>query len=559
MEATKSAAVFMPKDLVQGTSAPASIDDDDAGPISELIKRYQLDVRDLDFGMFVAELDRPWLDTPFLIQGFLVESQVELDTIRKHCGFVFVDFELSRPEVSEAILKADMANSVHFEAIVLGSTSNKTFNVETASDEELVKKSTSKKRVSERVYKVRSDLKVNSDTRQRFKQLIRGSASAFGVTSAPTKKSAFNRLMSWFKGEKLEDSAPTRGDRRRAAIKGLLDENIKLRNYRDKQKVEQELPRARQAFTKSEEALAGVAADIKIGRAPQMREVQGAVIDIVDSMIDNPDALIWVARIRDEDVRTYNHGVKVALYLVAFGRHLGFSKSDLANLGMIGMLADIGKTKLPRALIEKPGMLSAAEFDLIKEHVPLGLKALKKSMTLPVEVEEGIAQHHERLDGSGYPKRLKGDEIGIYGRMTAIADCFAALITPRAYANPAAPQEALMNLYQWAGTSFHEPLVEQFVQAVGVFPIGSLIELSSGEVAVVLSHNRVKRLEPRVLILTSTDKNPLAKPIELDLHRRVKDETVKPVRIVRGLPAGAYGLKLRDYYMTDVAKANGIS
>ena len=556
MEATKSVSVSVPKDLVQNASA--SVNDNDAGPISELIKRYQVDVRDLDFGMFVAELDRPWLDTPFLIQGFIVDSQVELETIRKHCTFVFVDFELSRPEVSEAILKADMANSTDFEAIVLGTSSNKPFNVETASDEESIQRSASNKRIKERVYKVRSDLKVNSDTRQRFKQLIRGATTSYGVSAGLAKKTAFDRLMAWFKGEKTEDLIPQRGDGRRRALNGLLDDDVKLRNYRDKQKVEQELPRARQAFHKSEEALAGIAADIKVGKAPQMREVQGAVIDIVDSMIDNPDALIWVARIRDEDVRTYNHGVKVALYLVAFGRHLGFSKSDLANLGMIGMLADIGKTKLPRALIEKPGMLSPSEFDLIKEHVPLGLKALKKSMTLPMEVEQGIAQHHERLDGSGYPKRLKGDEIGIYGRMTAIADCFAALITPRAYANPAAPQEALMNLYQWAGTSFHEPLVEQFVQAVGVFPIGSLIELSTGEVAVVLAHNRVKRLEPRVLILTNVDKNPLAKPIELDLHRRVKDEAAKVVRIVRGLPAGAYGLKLRDYYMTDVAKANGI-
>ena len=234
---------------------------------------------------------------------------------------------------------------------------------------------------------------------------IRGNPNSFGVTHAAEKKSAFERLLSWFKGEKTEEFTPSLGDSRLSALRGLLSEDIKLRNYRDKQKVEQELPRARIAFVKSEEALANVTNDIKVGKPPQMREVQGAVIDIVDSMIDNPDALIWVARLRDEDVRTYNHGVKVALYLVAFGRHLGFPKSDLANLGMIGMLADIGKTKLPRGLIEKPGMLSPAEFDLIKEHVKMGLKTLKKSMTLPIEVEQGIAQHHERLDGSGYPDR----------------------------------------------------------------------------------------------------------------------------------------------------------
>ncbi|MCZ8337508.1 MAG: HD-GYP domain-containing protein [Burkholderiaceae bacterium] len=274
-------------------------------------------------------------------------------------------------------------------------------------------------------------------------------------------------------------------------------------------------------------------------------------------MIDNPDALMWVARMRDEDISTYNHGVKVALYLISLGRQLGFPKRELSYLGLIGMLADVGKIKLPRALLDKPGMLAPSEYRLIKEHVRLGLDAMREAGTLPPEVELGIAQHHERLDGSGYPKGLKGNDISIYGRMAAIADSFAALITPRAYANPSAPQDALMNLYEWAGTSFHEPLVEQFVQAVGVFPVGSLVELSSGEVSIVVAHNRVRRLEPRVLVLTWPDKSPLAEPIERDLLTQGKTAQGR-LRIVRGLPAGAYGLKLRDYYMADVARANGL-
>jgi putative nucleotidyltransferase with HDIG domain len=276
---------------------------------------------------------------------------------------------------------------------------------------------------------------------------------------------------------------------------------------------------------------------------------------MVTSMIDNPDALLWVGRMRDEDINTYNHGVKVALYLIALGRQIGFPKKELSHLGLIGMLADVGKMKLPRALLDKPGMLAPAEHEMMKNHVRLGLEALRGSGALPAEVAQGIAQHHERLDGSGYPKGLKGNAISIYGRMAAIADSFAALITPRAYANPLAPQDALMNLYEWAGTSFHEPLVEQFVQAVGVFPVGSLVELSSGEIAVVVVHNRVRRLEPRVLLLTGPDKAPLAEPVERDLLAQGKSEQGR-VRIVRGLPAGAYGLKLRDYYMTGIARAN---
>jgi HD-GYP domain-containing protein (c-di-GMP phosphodiesterase class II) len=522
-------------------------------PPSELVKRYQVAVNDLDFGMFVAELDRPWLDTPFLLQGFVIESQVELDIIRKHCGFVFVDFELSAPEVSEAILKAEMSKSNDVEVIVMDRMGH-SFNIE--EDEKPRSQFDVSPKVVEKVYKARADLKVSASTRDRFKDVMRG--ESFAKTAAPKEQGILSKLFGWMSKAKADESGQKR-DGRREALEGLIDPQVTLRNYRDKVLVEQELPRARKTFQRSEEVMAAFFNDVRSDKVPQIKDVKGAVIDIVDSMIDNPDALIWIARLRDEDIRTYNHSVKVALYLVAFGRHLGFPKEDLAHLGMIGMLADVGKSRLPRAIIEKPGMLSPAEFGLMKEHVSEGIKSLKKTMRLPPSVELGIAQHHERIDGKGYPLGLKGDQISIHGRMAAICDCFAALITPRAYANPAAPQEALMNMFQWAGTSFPEALVEQFVQAVGVFPIGSLVELSTGEVAAVLAHNRVKRLEPRVLVLTSTDKNPLAKPRELDLHRRAKEGSKTPqARIVRGLPAGAYGLKLKDYYMNDVAKANGL-
>ncbi len=521
---------------------------------SELVKRYQVSVHDLDFGMFVAELDRPWLDTPFLLQGFAVESQVELDTIRKHCEYVFVDFELSAPEVAEAILKAEMSRYTDVEVIVMDQMGH-AFNIE--EDEKPRSQFDTTPRAVEKVYKARADLKISASTRDRFKDVMRG--ESFGRTAAPRAEGLFAKLFSWMAKGKEEKDTTKKGDDRRAALEGLIDHDLRLRNYKIATPVEQELPRARKAFHRSEEVMAAFFNDVRSDKVPQIADLKGAVIDIVDSMIDNPDALIWIARLRDEDIRTYNHSVKVALYLVAFGRHLGFPKEDLAHLGMIGMLADVGKSKLPRALIEKPGMLSPAEFGLMKEHVSEGIKSLKKTMKLPPAVEMGIAQHHERMDGTGYPLGLKGGAISIHGRMAAICDCFAALITPRAYANPAAPQEALMNMFQWAGTAFPEALIEQFVQAVGVFPIGSLVELSSGEVAAVLAHNRVRRLEPRVLILTSSDKNPLAKPKELDLHRRVKETKGQQVRIVRGLPAGAYGLKLKDYYMNDVAKANGLA
>lgn len=511
------------------------------------VKRYQIPVESLQAGMFVAELDRPWLDTPFLLQGFLVDSQIELDTLQRYCRYVYVDLELSNSALAAAIRSAELSDEP---ATATATPPSVPLRFDTVLDE----KPTARERPS-RPVRIRSDLAISRQTRERFRDFIRATAVA---PSDPLRGSAWHRMFGW-----LHPSSRSRAGRKRSApaspaeaLKGQLPEGIELRRYVDRAPVEAELPRARTAFGEGERALEALVADVRSGRVPDVQQVSGAVDEIVDSMVDNPDALMWVARLREESVQTYQHGVKVALYLVALGRHLGFPRRELANLGMIGMLADVGKTRLPHALLEKPGMLAPAEYNVVKEHVRLGLEALASSVRLAAPIIEGIAQHHERLDGSGYPKGLRGDEIGVYGRMAAIADSFAALITARAYANACAPQDALMSLYEWTGSSFHEPLVEQFVQAVGIFPVGSFVELSNGEVAAVLAHNRVRRLEPRVLVLTTTDKTPLPEPFERDLLRRPKSADSSPrIRIVRGLAAGAYGLKLHDYYAREAMQS----
>ncbi|HVL55228.1 MAG TPA: HD-GYP domain-containing protein [Burkholderiaceae bacterium] len=530
--------------MAEVAEQPAATGD---GPDLPAHKRFQLAVKDLEIGMFVAELDRPWLDTPFILQGFLIDSQVEKQTLQKYCRYVYVDLELSAPEVADAIRRAQVIEEPAAAPAPAPAAVT-------------VKKPAAPKRASgPKVYRPRSDPKVSQNTRSKFRQLVK---AASGVDPNESDKGPIGRLIDWLLvrlGLKKPARRRASSESSKDALRAWLPTNIDLQEYEELRPVEQELPRARQTFATSEEVIKAVASDIRQGKVVAVENVQAVADDMVESMVDNPDALMWVARLREEDVTTYNHGVKVALYLVSLGRHLGFPKKELGYLAMIGMLADIGKTKLPRALLEKPGMLSASEYNLVKEHVRLSLEVLRKREgKLPVEVEQGIAQHHERLDGTGYPKGLKGDEISIWGRMAAVADSFAALITPRAYANAAAPQDALLSLFEWAGSSFHEPLVEQFVQAVGVFPVGSLCELSSGEVAVVVAHNRVRRLEPKVLVLTASDKTPLAKPVERDLLQQKREEGTKPLRIVRGLAAGAYGLKLRDYYMGEIAKANDL-
>ncbi|HYF57786.1 MAG TPA: HD-GYP domain-containing protein [Burkholderiaceae bacterium] len=523
-------------------------------------RRYQVAVGDLSLGMFVAELDRPWLDTPFLLQGFVVDSQVELETLRRCCGYVYVDLELSSPDVADAIRRAEVQPGAEQapEAEPAPAPAPKAATPEAVEPPK-------PRPGPPRVYRTRADVRISSDTRQRFRQFVRSTAAPVAPRE-DEDDGVLRRALGWLADRFGNDGPPARRgagsperDRtNREALKAWLPPDVELVDHRETHAMTEELPRARRSFARGEEVLKAVVADVKVGRVPQVAEVAGAVDDMVDSMLANPDALLWVGRLRDEDIGTYNHGVKVALYLIALGRHLGLPKRELGWLGLTGMLADVGKIRLPRALLDKPGMLAPSEFGLVKEHVRLGLDALRACGSLPAEVELGIAQHHERLDGTGYPRALKGNEISLWGRMAGIADSFAALITPRAYANPIAPQDALMNLYEWAGTSFHEPLVEQFVQAVGVFPTGSLVELSTGEVAVVVAHNRVRRLEPRVLVLTWPDKSPLATPIERDLLQQGRRESGR-VRIVRGLAAGAYGLRMRDYYLGDVDRVHGLA
>ena len=168
--------------------------------------------------------------------------------------------------------------------------------------------------------------------------------------------------------------------------------------------------------------MAEMMAAVRSGKPVPLQPIQAAVEMIVRSMLANPDALLWIARLREEEVNAHNHGVRVALYLVALGRHLGLPENELVCLASIGMLGDIGKGKLPRAILEKPGMLSPGEFELVKQHVNLTLQVLAGLPEVPAAVIAGIAQRHEREDGSGYPNRLKDREIGVYVKMAAIAD-----------------------------------------------------------------------------------------------------------------------------------------
>jgi len=393
-----------------------------------------VDTGQLQLGMFIADLDRPWLDTPFFIQGFLLENEEDLKTLQRLCRTVVVDPLRSAMEVS-----------------------------------------------------------------------------------GPTPE--------------------------------LAPPNTALTVYVDEAPLELELPRAQETYTRSEKVLEELVHEVQAGGHLHLESVEGVVEDMVESVIANPDALMWIARLQQEHSKTYAHGVRVSVYLLALGRQLGFPASELRHLGMIGLLLDLGKTRLPAELLERRGKLNSEEFEEVKRHVAYGVEMLSGSRDLHANVLEGIAQHHERLNGRGYPKGLKGEDIGIFGRMAGIADSFAALTSPRSYDETVSPSDALSKLYDAAGEYFHGPLIERFVQAIGAFPVGSLVELSSGEVAVVVRNNRVRRLQPTVLVVTDRDKRKLEHPRQLDLLYQHEASEAEPVRIRRGLPGDAYDIDANAYFV----------
>ena len=475
----------------------------------------------LKVGMFVAELDRPWADTPFLLQGFVVEDEQQIAELQKLCRYVIIDRARSTGSEFAAARPGELNASLRPPA-----------RPQAASDT--------------------TSGTIRPQSRVASTPVDRG-------TNGAESGGAFGRFMDLFraKGKRApppppsaaKTEPPRESKEEFVARTAFLPQGMAPQVYIDNVSVEQEVPQARAVVGQASDLLAKLLDDVRVGHKFEVERVEEIVLDVVESIVRNPDALMWLARLREEDATIYGHGLEVSVYLTSFGRHLGFPKEQLGKLAQIGLLLDIGKTWLPKDILERQGKLTEKEWDIVKRHVGVGVEILKETPKLDPQVLEAIAQHHERLNGSGYPNGLEGDEISIFGRMAGIADCFAAMTKRRPYAEAMTSYDALRTITSWAGELFEENLLQQFVSSVGVFPVGSLIELSTGEVAFVVAHNKVRRLKPRVLVVTDTDKEPLPQPMMIDLLYDPKLGGDQPAFIKRGVAAGSYGLDVRDFYL----------
>ncbi len=287
--------------------------------------------------------------------------------------------------------------------------------------------------------------------------------------------------------------------------------------YPEQVTVEEELNQAQEILQDSRAVYDKVVQDIQAGNIADTKAVKKVVNSLVESVLRNPAATAWLVRLKHRDETSYSHAISVCVMALTLGRFLGLPKNDLETLGVAALLQDLGKVKLPTELLSKVGELTRQEREMIKKHVDISVLLVNSMNDVPKEVVDVVASHHERFDGSGYPRKFSRSQIDTLAAIAGLVDSYEAMTADRPYRKAKTSFQALMELYEERDKIFPGGLVEQFIQCIGIFPVGSFVELNSGEIGVVVSRNRVQQLKPRVMVLIDPQRERMPQPQAIDL------------------------------------------
>ncbi len=393
------------------------------------IKKISVD--ELRIGMVVSKLDREWLDTPFLMQGFVIADHDDVRVVAQYCDHVWIDTDLS-PASSLA-------------------------------------------------------------------------SSEGSATSAPA--ASFEYTCS----------------------------------------VEEEHARIQEQFKAARSRARDLHDDIRLGQGIDQEAVKVTVDECVTSVLRNPDALVWMAKIREESEYTAEHSLNVCILAVAFGRHLGYGQKDLEMLGLCGLLHDIGKMRVPIEILEKPGKLSNKEMNMMKAHTVHGRNLLLSTPSVDPMVIDAAYSHHERIDGTGYPRKIPADKISRFARIISVVDAYDAITADRCYSRARPSTTALKIIYEERGKQFDEELALQFIKVIGLFPVGSVVELYNGDVGIVIEANQKRRHLPRVILVLDSNHKKKEHYKIVDLVHIEEGDLPKDFLIKKVLPDGEYGVYLKAY------------
>ena len=282
--------------------------------------------------------------------------------------------------------------------------------------------------------------------------------------------------------------------------------------------IRHEIVRAQKIRHRASQAAKNILADVQAGKEIQTREAETAVGELDNSICHNKDALFLLMRLRKKDEYTFDHSVSVGVLLLAFCRAMGFDQETTRTIGLGGLLHDVGKMAIPLTILNKPSALNEEEFKKIQQHVVYCKEILASTHNISLPVAQIAMEHHERFDGTGYPSGLAADAISLGGQMASIADVFDALTSDRCYRNGIDQVEVLRKLYGWSRSHFNEELVHRFIRCIGVYPAGTLVQLESGMLGVVVESTD-NLLRPVVRLIYDTRHDWAIRQKDIDLSR----------------------------------------
>ncbi len=286
--------------------------------------------------------------------------------------------------------------------------------------------------------------------------------------------------------------------------------------------------------------------DVRLGKAIDMKAVRTTISNCVRALLSHPDTMQWVSRLREKDFYTTDHSLNVALLAISFGHSLGASEEDLVRMGITGLLHDVGKMRVPPEILNKPGKLNEQEFAEMKQHPRYGRDLLLSVRNIGPAVDVAYS-HHEAIDGSGYPRGLPAESISHLTRIISLCDVYDAITNERCYKPAQSALIALRIIYSERGKHFDDALAEQFIRHIGIYPAGSIVELHSGEVGIVISTNSRNRHLPKVLIVLDSNKKPVDEKV-INLEKIAKQQDDLQL-IAEAKVNGSYGIRIEEYVM----------
>jgi putative nucleotidyltransferase with HDIG domain len=428
------------------------------------LEKRKINPLDLKIGMYVSELDRPWIESPFLIQGFEIRDNQDIQQLQNLCSYVYVDELKSKVDINEAELTPVIEEP-----------------------------------------EPKSGLKVDVNRPSAAKKAIAQGGSIADIPAPPEPSVDFM--------DELEEAREIH-DHMNTVVNKLYD-------------------------------------SISRNKVPDFAQVEAVVSDVVSSLNRNEFALEWMTQLKDKDQFTAQHSMNVGIFSVKLGRHLGLHEDIQKVLGMCGLMHDIGKIKVPKRILMKPNSLTEAEMAIMQKHTEVGVKILKQTPNVPVEVINVCEKHHERMDGRGYPNQLTGDRLDLMTRIVSIADAYDAMTSETHYNPGFSSSHAMSELYRQKNKAYDAELVDAFIRAIGVFPVGTVIETHTGEVGIVISTSDDNRLNPSVIMVLNNKKKPFEKAHILNTAK-IMSENGEDFRfnIRRALNPGNYGVHPKNHFIS---------